>query len=413
MSAKKHRVPTLCLHRASGRAVVRLSGTDHYCGVYGTAEAQAEYDRLTAEWLTNGRRPLVEAVAAPPADTPFVVQAEADSRLTVSELILKFWSQVEVHYRKPYGTPTTEQDNFKLSLRLLRQMFGLTPAADFGPKRLKEVRDEMVRQGWCRTLINQRVGRITRMFKWAVSEELLAAPVHQALATIAGLQRGRCGAREAKPVKPVADDHVAAVLGFVTAPVRGLIEFQRYTGCRPTEACLVWPCDIDRSAPTWLYRPHHHKTAHKGKDRVIPVGPKAQAALQPFLDGAGHFDYLFSPRQAMAALRARQRAARKTKVQPSQQARAKAAPKKRPGRRYTAWSYASAVARGVQAARRAGVPVEHWHPNQLRHAHATMVRKHFGLEAAQVTLGHSKADITQLYAERNLELAERVAREVG
>ena len=43
----------------------------------------------------------------------------------------------------------------------------------------------------------------------------------------------------------------------------------------------------------------------------------------------------------------------------------------------------------------------HWHANQLRHSKATEVRRQFGLEAAQVILGHAKADVTQVYAERD------------
>jgi hypothetical protein len=35
------------------------------------------------------------------------------------------------------------------------------------------------------------------------------------------------------------------------------------------------------------------------------------------------------------------------------------------------------------------------------------------LEAAQVVLGHSRADVTQVYAERDLSLAERVAAQIG
>jgi integrase len=35
------------------------------------------------------------------------------------------------------------------------------------------------------------------------------------------------------------------------------------------------------------------------------------------------------------------------------------------------------------------------------------------LEAAQVLLGHSRADVTQIYAERNTELASRVAAKIG
>jgi integrase len=49
----------------------------------------------------------------------------------------------------------------------------------------------------------------------------------------------------------------------------------------------------------------------------------------------------------------------------------------------------------------------------LRHSHASEVRRRFGLEAAQVALGHSSADVTQVYCERDLKLAESVAQAVG
>lgn len=55
----------------------------------------------------------------------------------------------------------------------------------------------------------------------------------------------------------------------------------------------------------------------------------------------------------------------------------------------------------------------HWSPNRLRHSFATRVRKAHGLEAAQVLLGHAKADVTQVYAERDLARAEAVALEIG
>jgi site-specific recombinase XerC len=54
-----------------------------------------------------------------------------------------------------------------------------------------------------------------------------------------------------------------------------------------------------------------------------------------------------------------------------------------------------------------------WHPNQLRHSFATRVRKVHGLEAVQVLLGHSRADVTQVYAERNEALAAEIAAKIG
>ena len=54
-----------------------------------------------------------------------------------------------------------------------------------------------------------------------------------------------------------------------------------------------------------------------------------------------------------------------------------------------------------------------WSPNQLRHAAGTEVRRQFGLEAAQVVLGHSKADVTQVYAERDQALAAEIMQKIG
>ena len=55
----------------------------------------------------------------------------------------------------------------------------------------------------------------------------------------------------------------------------------------------------------------------------------------------------------------------------------------------------------------------YWSANQLRHSRATEVRRRYGLEAAQVALGHARADVTQVYAERDLALAEQIALEIG
>jgi integrase len=220
-----------------------------------------------------------------------------------------------------------------------------------------------------------------------------------------------------------------------------MIRLQRLTGARPGEVCILRACDIDMTGDVWLYRPHQHKTKHKGKDRVIALGPQAQEVVKPFLK-LDTQAYLFSPRDGLTAVRAEKRLDRKTRVQPSQQNRRKARPKKQPRDHYTTISYDHAIyaacdrafpppaqlapqpgetkkaciARLSEAEREELVRWrrEHrWHPHQLRHAHATEVRRQFGLEAAQVALGHSQAQITEVYAERDLTLATKVAAAIG
>ena len=82
--------------------------------------------------------------------------------------------------------------------------------------------------------------------------------------------------------------------------------------------------------------------------------------------------------------------------------------KRTPRARYDKDSYRWAIRKACQ---KAGVPV--WHPNQLRHSAATEIRSRFGLEAAQAVLGHAKADVTQIYAERDLRLAAEIMGEIG
>lgn len=55
----------------------------------------------------------------------------------------------------------------------------------------------------------------------------------------------------------------------------------------------------------------------------------------------------------------------------------------------------------------------YWAPNQLRHAAATEIRRLYGLEAAQVTLGHARADVTQVCADRDMKVAAEIARKIG
>jgi len=186
------------------------------------------------------------------------------------------------------------------------------------------------------------------------------------------------------------------------------VEVQRLTGMRPGEVVIMTMGQIDRGEDLWIYRPNRHKTAGMGKDREIPLGTRAQQVLRPWLR-ADPDAPLFSPLDFIEARNAERRKNRKTKHTPFSRARKrKAKPKRSPRPWYDKDAYGRAVRRGCL---KAGIPV--WSPNRLRHSLATKVRQTYGLEAAQVILGHSKADITQVYAERNRALAAEVMREIG
>ena len=53
---RRHSLPQVRLHSGSGHARVRINGTEHWLGLFGSPEARAAYDRLLAEYLANGRQ---------------------------------------------------------------------------------------------------------------------------------------------------------------------------------------------------------------------------------------------------------------------------------------------------------------------------------------------------------------------
>jgi integrase len=394
------RIPACRYHRARGLAVVTVRDAngkrrDVYLGKWKSPEAASAYARIIGE-LASPRPTLA---------------ARIGTSVSIAEVMLAFLKHADAYYRRPDGTPTHEAVEFRVTFRVLRELYCHTPADKFGPLDLGAVRTRMIAMGWCRTLINRRISRIRRLFAWAVANQIVPPNVLVALRALDGLRVGRSVARETEPVKPVPMAVVEATLPFLSRQVAGLVRFQLFTGCRPGEACGVRRCEIDSSGPVWFYSPSWHKLAYRNKPRTIAIGPQAQTVLAEFPT----FDptaYVFNPSQAVAEFHAGRSDARITPLYPSHAMRNETkrvrVGKRPPGSRYTTASYGAAIRK---AALKAGV--EPWHPNQLRHAFATRVRQEHGLEAAQVALGHARADVTQIYAEKNQTLAAEVAALVG
>jgi integrase len=397
--SRPSRIPSYRLHKPSGQAIVVIRGKTIYLGRHGSLESKAEYNRVLAEWLAQG-------AGGPPPGARASSESKPGADLTVSELILEFWAFAKDYYRKN-GQPTSQVEQIKHSLRPLRQLYGHTAAKDFGPLALKAVRQEFVNAGFCRDEINRKTQKIVRLFKWAVANEKVPPSVHHGLKAVEGLKKGRCEVRESKPVKPVPDQFVDAVLPHVTRQVAAMIQLQRLTGMRPGEVVIMRTMDINTSGPIWEYRPDSHKTEHYGKDRVIFIGPKAQEVLKPWLR-TDLASYLFSPRESMSERAIELRKARKTKVQPSQRNRRKRDPKRAPAEKYRVTGYALAIRRACD---KAAVP--RWAPNLLRHSAATRLRREFGLDVAKAVLGHSNVLPTQLYAEQDQAAAAEAMLKIG
>ena len=222
MPSNGRKVPSYCRHKHSGQAVVRVGGHDHYLGQYGSPQSHEGYERLISAWRSGRLESTVASKVSNAVD------------LSINELILAFWRYAEIHYVKD-GQPTGELDNLRASLPPLRRLFGHSPASDFGPKALKSVREEMISSGNCRNYINSSINRIKRVFRWGVSEELVAPSIYEALRAVPGLRAGRTRARESAPVRSIPVRVVEATLAQLSPVVGAMVRFQLLTGCRPQE----------------------------------------------------------------------------------------------------------------------------------------------------------------------------------
>jgi integrase len=409
------RQPSYRHHKPSGQAVVTVEGKDRYLGKYGSPESKKAYKRLMLEWVANDGH-------LPP---------EGRESILVSELCVQYKRFAKRYYAQGNPQNATFDKVARVVQFLGRSVYGATMVKDFGPLAVKALQHQLIGAGGSRSYVNDQISIIRRCFKWGVSEELVPPSVFQAIQAVPGLRRGRTVAREAKPVLPVDDAVVEATLPHLPPVVDDVVRLLRLLGCRPGELCSMRPADVDRTAEVWVFTPRHHKSEHHGRDRAIFIGPRAQAVLGPYLL-RGSDEFCFSPAESVARRRAIQHANRKTPLSCGNKpgSNRQRHPKKRPGLFYehralnhavrAACDKADAAAREAEKAlapeERTAADVRlvpRWHPYQLRHTAATEFRRKHGLEAAQVLLGHARADVTQVYAERDYGKAAAIMAEVG
>lgn len=390
-----------------------------YLGLYGSPESREKYARLLAQWETCGRR----------------LPGAGDSRITltisgptITQLCHAFWVAIQGQYSHQQAS------HFKACIRLLKGFYGEMPVKDFGPKALRLLRNQMIcggdgRRLWTRNYINRQIGLLRQIFRWGVSHEMIPVSILETLRTVEPLKRGRSDAIETEPIRPVSENLLVATFTHLNRQVRAVVELQILTGARPAELLVLRPCDLltGEHADVWIVRLDHHKTAYRGRDRTIYLGPQAQAIIRPFLANRPTTAYLFSPVEAEQERREALHKARKTPLSYGNRpgTNKSESPKRPPRDRYDTASYRRAIQYacdrafpqpdGLDAdAIKAWQKAHRWHPYQLRHNAATSLRREFGLEAAQLILGHSSAQITDaVYADRDREKILGIVQKIG
>jgi integrase len=367
MPRPKSTIPAYRLHKGTGQAVAYIDRREHYLGVHGSTESRQKYAELVSQ-VTAGDIPKPAKASR---------QRSGTVTRSVAALCLRFMAEKLPQYAE------AEQHCVRGAIKILAALFGETPSSDFGPLRLRAVRNAMVagdrdavdsegqpkpRKPWSRDFVNKQVKRIKHLFRWGVSWELVPSSIADALTTVESLKIGETDAPEGRPRRSVPDCDLQAVRSVLTTLQRDIFDLLLLTGARPGEIIGLTTEQIDRSGDVWRVDLAKHKTAHKGKERKLFFNHTAQTILLRYLK-ADPVARLFPIRLD---------------------------------------SFGAAV---KSSCTKAGVP--EFTPHWLRHTVATRLADDVGTEAAQRLLGHAGKAMTEHYSRAAEKDAINAARRLG
>jgi len=371
-------------------------------------------------------------------------EPDPEKAIAIVEAVDQWLFQLE-HHPRPLGdlkADGTLADHFHKAvyrLKPLVALYGDVPAAEFTAKLLQEFMRRLAAGDWwtphnnpykhrktapgpfAASYINKVRSDVVRMYEWREREDFVP--------------RGHAEHLRNMPpydVEPTPEDTYQLVTAedlettcqHASPVVATMMRIQYATAARPSEICIMKERYFDKRhvQGVWLYRPPTHKTAYRGKVRVIPLNKHCQELLKPFLDRPAD-EFLFKPEEShqwWQEERARNAGHdRKTEVTPSElkqrakrKEQRKHSLKQRPfAPRFSAYTYAQAVRRAIRKALAAGKQVADWTPYALRHTTLTDVQWKAGEEASAALGGHSR-NVNRGYAHKQTLRAIRVATRV-
>lgn len=336
----------------SGQAVVDFNSTSFYLGAYESPESHARYLELVTEYHATGLQTPKKG-------------CQQQQPLSLSAMLLDFLTN-------GLQRVTPSADRQKLYARLAKELdtrCGHTPLVEFGPIKLSEIRDGFVERGNSRRHANDLTNMIRRIFKWAVSRELVAAEQLVRLESLTALRRGE--ARDNPKRQPVDPVIVKATLPYLQPVVADMVRLQLLTGCRPSELFSLTPAEIDTATPeSWQIIKDTHKTDQFGKTRMIPLVAEAQSLLQK---------YVCRDDCKLCFLTCKG----------------------------TPWNKNTYRRNINRTCKRQNIPA--WTPYQIRHFVAQLVRDNLSAEHVQAILGHSKISMVETYSRASCSKAIEAA----
>lgn len=360
MSRPKNSVPKFSVDN-TGRAFTKVDGRFFSLGRADSPESRIRFAKILED---HAKGVLTRTAAKPP---------EKRGGMCISELLLLYAGK-----ELPRFSPS-ERHCQTTAMRVLKELFGETLVEEFGPLRLRVVRDSMIagdagaknsrgkpdsRRPWSRKTVNRQIKRLQAIFRWGVSFEIVPDSIATALGTLRVLKKGETTATESIPRSAVPQADIDAARAKLKPLHQDVFDLIRLTAARPGEILDLRSGMIDRRGETWVVELMTHKNQHKDKARHLIFNKAAQAVLLRHLS--------FDPDARIFPVRRD--------------------------------NFGTAVKR---ACVKANVPT--FCPHQLRHSAISKIVDQVGFAEAQAIAGHSSAEMTRHYSRAAIETAKRGA----
>lgn len=377
-------------------------------GVWGSKEALEAYKRLTAEATAT--------------------DDSSGGVVTIATLCARFYADAEARAADPDNKfDPRELRHYATVIKYLVQLYGSTLANRFSASCYREYRaylvsiatnvesvpdgvysdsksnrargivgqpkERVIKRAWSVNYIKQLMRYLKMIFSWGVGHDLIDPSVSDRFKHV---ERLRCNIPAKERRVDVPDDIVKATLPYMTPTLRDMVIIQRQNALRPNEVCGLRVGDIDRSGDVWRVR----KITKTYVPMVIVFCESDREIIAQHIAGKSVNDYVFSPRESMLETWAAQAEQRKSKVTPSQQARAAAAALDKLNAYnecYTVDAYRRAIYNAIDRANKAGCNIPRWTPYQLRHTAVTETSYNYGIDAARAMAGHTTINMTAHY----------------
>lgn len=256
-----------------------------------------------------------------------------------------------------------DHDNIRKTFELAADFYPNSSTDDWDAEVL-EAFQKFLNEHYTITGIKKHINFFRQVFNWGMRKHLVSSVVCFELSQVPPLRPDRC---RKNPKRTVINRRVfESQLKYYPRVIADMMQMQLLTGMRPNEVCQVNLSEIDKTlfSDRWIYAPQLHKTAWRGKERNILFGQSVREIIDR--NASQWRDAVFV-----------------------------SVKKRKP---YTEPNYARTISK-IQKK----YSLQKFVPYQLRHTAFTEVAAEFGIELADVFVGHCTKGIAAVYDHSELE----------